>query len=120
MFIQFLCRPTQLDNMAGITDNEPTMTCDNSELYNHTRHDITLPYSTVPLPGEYSVITDEKQLAGSSAIDDTNKTTKEEIPDVNYRVIDGKKDTSNAGLVYSAVVVQDGTKTTVKTTIFKD
>ena len=100
--------------MAGITDNEPTMTSDNSEQYNHTTHDITLPYSTVPTPGEYSEITDEKQLAGYSAIDDTNKTTNEEIPDVNYSVINEEKDASIEGLVYSAVVSQDGKKTTVK------
>ena len=106
--------------MAGITDNEPTMTCDNSEQYNHTRHDITLPNSTAPSPGEYSVIANEEQLAGSSAIDDTNKTTNEEIPDVNYRVIDGEKDASIEGLVYSAVVSQDGKKTTVKTTAVID
>ena len=76
MFTQFLYRPTQLDNIAGITDNEPTMTCDNSELYSHTTHINTTPFNTVPLPGEYSVITDKEQLAGYSVIDNTNKMNR--------------------------------------------
>ena len=119
-FIHFLCRPTQLDNMAGITGNESTMTCDNSELYNHTTHINTTPCNTVPSPGEYSEITDEEQLAGYSVIDGTTKTNNEEIPDVNYSVINEEKDASIEGLVYSAVVSQDGKKTTVKTTAVID
>ena len=106
--------------MAGITDNEPTMTSDNSELYNHTTHINTTPCNTVPSPGEYSEITDKEQLAGYSVIDDTNKTTYEEIPDANYSVINEEKDASIEGLVYSAVVSQDGKKTTVKTTAVLD
>ena len=106
--------------MAGITDNEPTMTCDNSELYSCTTHINTPPCNTVPSPGEYSEITDKEQLAGYSVIDDTNRTTYEEIPDVNYSVINGENDASIKGLVYSAVVYQDSKKTYVKTTVFKD
>ena len=61
----------------------------------------------------YSVITNEEQLAGYSVIGDTITTSKEEIP-AGYSVI--TQDDSNDGLVYSAVVRQDGIKTTVKTT----
>ena len=120
MFIQFLYRPTQLDNIAGITDNEPTMTCDNSELYSRTTHINTPPCNTVPSPGEYSEITDKEQLAGYSVIDGTTKKTNEEIPDANYSVINEEKDANIEGLVYSAVVSQDGKKNTVKTTAVLD
>ena len=61
----------------------------------------------------YSEITNEEQLAGYSVIGDTTTTTKEEIP-AGYSVI--MQDASNDGVVYSAVVRQDGIKTTVKTT----
>ena len=120
MFIQFLYRPTQLDSLADITDKESTMTCDNSELYSHTTHINTTPCNTVPPPGEYSEITDKEQLAGYSVIDDTNKKTYEEIPHANYSVINEEKDASIEGLVYSAVISQDGKKTTVKTTAVLD
>ena len=118
--IQFLYRPTQLDNMAGITEKESTMTFDNSELYNHTTHINATPSNTVPSPGEYSETTDKEQFAGYSVIDDTNKTTYEEIPHANYSVINEENDASIEGLVYSAVVYQDSKKTCVKTTVFKD
>ena len=47
-------------------------------------------------------------------------TTYEEIPDVNYSVINEENDASIEGLVYSAEVYQDNKKTYVKTTVFKD
>ena len=106
--------------MAGITDNEPTMTCDNSELYSRTTYINTTPCNTVPSLGEYSVIANEEQLAGYSVIGDATKTTYEEIPDVTYSVINEENDASIEGLVYSAVVSHDGKMTTVKTTVFKD
>ena len=97
--------------MADITESQQPLTCDNSELYSQT-----LPYSTEgPLPDEHSECTDEEQLAGYSAVSNIVKTTKEEIP-AGYSAITEAQDASNDGLVYSAVVRQDGIKTTVKTT----
>ena len=113
MYYVITCRRThhQLDNMADITESEQTLTCDNSELYSQT-----LPYSTEgPLPDKHSEFTEEEQLAGYSAVGTIVKTTKEEIP-AGYSVITEAQDASNDGLVYSAVVRQDGIKTTVKTT----
>ena len=113
MYYVITCRRIhhQLDNMADITESEQTLTCDNSELYSQT-----LPYSTEgPLPDKQSDFTEEEQFAGYSAIGTIVKTTKEEIP-ADYSVITEAQDASNDGLVYSAVVRQDGIKTTVKTT----
>ena len=99
--------------MADITESQQPLTCDNSELYSQT-----LPYSTEgPLPDEHSEITDdfEEQFAGYSAVSTVVKTTKEEIP-AGYSATTEAQDTSIEGLVYSAVVRQDGIKITVKTT----
>ena len=107
----------QLDNMAAVTDSELTV---NNELYSQATHSNTLPYSTegeTPT-GEYSVISEKEQLAGYSAIGDTAKTAKEEVtPTADNSVTTETQDTSIEGLVYSAVVRQDGKKTTVKTSI---
>ena len=97
-------------------------------------------YSTLtePPPGEYTEITEEEQLAGYSAISNTatyatagacddrlyNHTHHGPVaqPTVGgthaagYSTITETQDASNDGLVYSAVVRQDGIKTTVKTT----
>ena len=113
MYYVITCRLThhQLDNMADITESQQPLTCDNSELYSQT-----LPYSIDgPLPDGYSEITEEEQLAGYSAVGTIVKTIKEEIP-AGYSTIPEAQDASNDGLVYSAVVRQDGIMTTVKTT----
>ena len=71
-------------------------------LYNHTHNGHTAPppiYSTLAegAPADYSTIVDK------------------EAPANEYSEIQPASDTSNEGLVYSAVVVKDGKKTTVKT-----
>ena len=91
----------QLDNIYGNTDSAG---CGNSELYNHTPS-----YST----DERGEITENEQLAGYN---DTTKTANEDINGTGNSVITEAQDASNDGLVYSAVVRQDGIKTTVKTT----
>ena len=97
--------------MNNTTNSEP-LTVNNDRLYVQATTPQPHIYST--LPGDY---TEEEQLAGYSAIviGDTTTTTKEEIP-AGYSVITKTPDTSNDGVVYSAVVRQDGIKTTVKTT----
>ena len=113
----------QLDNMAAITDSElPVVTCNNDQLYSQlATHSNTLPYSTEgEAPGEYSVISEKEQLAGYSAIGDTAKTAKEVTPTVDNSMITETQDASIEGLVYSAVIRQDGKKTTVKTTAVLD
>ena len=66
-------------------------------------HSNTLPYST----------------EGEAPAD--NKTAKEEVtPTADNSVTTETQDTSTEGLVYSAVVRQDGKKTTVKTTAVLD
>ena len=94
-----------MDNIYGNTDSAR---CDNSELYNHTPS-----YST----DERGEITENEQLG---EYNDTTKTANEDINGVGNSVITEPQDASNDGLVYSAVVRQDGIKTTVKTTVFKD
>ena len=98
--------------MNNTTNSEQSLTVNNDRLYIQATTPQPHIYST--LPGEY---TEEEQLAGYSAIviGDTTATTKKEIP-AGYSVITKAPDTSNEGLVYSAVVRQDGIKTTVKTT----
>ena len=113
-----LCRAMhQLDNMAAITDSELPV---NNELYSQLAiHTNTLPYSTegeAPT-GDYSVISEKEQLAGYSAIGDTAKTVKEVTPTADNNVTTETQDASIEGLVYSAVVRQDGKKTTVKTLV---
>ena len=72
----------------------------NDGLYNHTHHGHTAPppiYSTLAeegAPADYSTIVDKEAPAG-------------EYSEIQPR--------PNEGLVYSAVVVKDGKKTTVKT-----
>ena len=113
--------------------SELPVACDNG-LYDHThhgQHNTTtqqLPppiYSTLAeggAPADYSVITERERLAGYSMIGDItpvrDKTSKEEIPgDYSFivettaqnGVLDDSQqqpapDTSNEGLVYSAVV----------------
>ena len=101
-----LCRAMhQLDNMAAITYSElPVVTCNNDQLYSQlATHSNTLPYST----------------EGEAPAD--NKTAKEEVtPTADNSVTTETQDTSTEGLVYSAVVRQDGKKTTVKTTAVLD
>ena len=87
--------------------------------------------------GGYNEINKEEQLVGYSAITDTATNTTSSIEDGPYNHThhgptapscycgrdpgySEARDTSNDGLVYSAVVRQDGIKTTVKTTVFKD
>ena len=73
-------------------------------LYNHTHHGHTAPppiYSTLAeegAPADYSTIVDKEAPAGEYS-----------------EIQQPAPDTSNEGLVYSAVVVKDGKKTTVKT-----
>ena len=116
-----LCRAMhQLDNMADNTDSElPVVTCNNDQLYSQlATHSNTLPYSTEgEAPGEYSVISEKEQLA---AIGDTAETAKEVTPTADNSVTTETQDASIKGLVYSAVVRQDGKKTTVKTTAVLD
>ena len=108
-----------LDNMADNAYSELPVTGDNDQLYSQlATHSNTLPYSTVGDTPGYSVISEKEQLAGYSAIGDTAKTAKEEeTPTADNSVTTETQDTSNEGLVYSAVVRQDGKKTTVKTLI---
>ena len=89
-----------MDNSALYTTSAPQ----NDGLYNHTHHGHTAPppiYSTLAeggAPADYSTIVDK------------------EAPVSEYSEIQQPTpDTSNEGLVYSAVVVKDGKKTTVKT-----
>ena len=110
-------------------------------LYSHTSHHDghttthQLPppiYSTLAeergATDEYTVITERDRLAGYGMIGDTtNVQDKEEAPAYYSTVAEGAvpseysviteatNNTSNEGLVYSAVVVKDGKKTTVKT-----
>ena len=90
----------QLDNSALYTTTAPQ---DNG-LYNHTHHGHTAPppiYSTLAeegAPADYSTIVDKEAPAGEYS-----------------EIQQPAPDTSNEGLVYSAVVVKDGKKTTVKT-----
>ena len=123
----------QLNNMTN-----------NDRLYSQDTTPQPHIYSTLTEPsGEHTEITEEEQLAGYSAISNTatyvtastigacdnglyNHThhgpvappTVRGTHTAGYSVI--TKDASNEGLVYSAVVHQDGIKTTVKTTVFKD
>ena len=113
----------QLDNMADNAYSElPVVTCNNDQLYSQLATH-TLPYSTegeAPT-GDYSVISEKEQLADYSAISDTAKTAKEEVtPTADNSVTTETQDASIEGLVYSAVVRQDGMKTTVKTTAVLD
>ena len=88
----------QLDNTL-YTTSAPQ----NDGLYNHTHHGHTTPppiYSTLAeggAPADYSTIVDKEGPTGE------------------YSEIQLPPDTSNEGLVYSAVVVKDDKKTTVKT-----
>ena len=67
------------------------------------------------------MISEKEQLADYSAISDTAKTAKEEVtPTADNSVTTETQDASIEGLVYSAVVRQDGMKTTVKTTAVLD
>ena len=81
----------QLDNTL-YTTSAPQ---DNDGQYNHTHHGHTAPppiYSTlaeVGAPADYSTIVDKEAPAGE------------------YSEIQPASDTSNEGLVYSAVVVKD-------------
>ena len=90
----------QLDNSALYTTSAPQ----NDGQYNHTHHGHTAPppiYSTLAeggAPADYSTIVDKEALAGEYS-----------------EIQQPAPDTSNEGLVYSAVVVKDGKKTTVKT-----
>ena len=89
----------QLDNTL-YTTSAPQ---DNG-LYNHTHHGHTAP------PPIYSTLAEEGAPADYSTIVD------KEAPGNEYSEIQQPaSDTSNEGLVYSAVVVKDGKKTTVKT-----
>ena len=100
-------------NTTTNTYSEVSLTVNNDRLYSQSDGTTPQPhiYSTPTEPhGEY---TKGEQLAGYSAVGDTTVTTKEEVP-AGYSVI--TQDASNDGLVYSAVVRQDGIKTTVKTT----
>ena len=91
----------QLDNSALYTTSAPQ----NDGLYNHTHHGHTAP------PPIYSTLAEEGAPADYSTIVD------KEAPASEYSEIQQPApDTSNEGLVYSAVVVKDGKKTTVKTT----
>ena len=111
-----LCRAMhQLDNMADNAYSElPVVTCNNDQLYSQlATASNTLPYST---EGETPGV--KKQLAGYSAISDTAKTAKEEVTPTADTT--ETQDASIEGLVYSAVVRQDGKKTTVKTTAAHD
>ena len=106
-FLHFaLCRAMhQLDNMADNAYSElPVVTSDNDQLYSQlATHSNTLPYSTEgETPGGYSV----EQLAGYSTIGDTAKTAKKVTPAADNSVTTETQDTS-------AVVRQDGMKTTV-------
>ena len=125
----------QLNNM---TNSQLSLTFNNDRLYSQATTPQPHIYST--LPGAYTEITEEEQLAGYSAISNTatyatagderlyNHThhgptappTTGDINNAGYSVITKTPDTSNDGLVYSAVVRQDGIKTTVKTTVSKD
>ena len=117
------------------------MTVNNDMLYSQATTPQPHIYSTLTEPpaGEYTEITDDEQLAGYSAIsnatagacDDrlyshthhgpTAPPTMGGINNADYSAIITKTpDTSNDGLVYSAVVRQDGIKTTVKTTVCND
>ena len=88
----------QLDNMAANAYSElPVVTCNNDQLYSQLATH-TLPYST---EGETPGV--REQLAGA----DNSVTTE-------------TQDASIEGLVYSAVIHQDGKKTTVKTTAVLD
>ena len=91
-----------MDNSALYSTSAPQ----NDGLYNHTHHGHTVPppiYSTLAeggAPADYSTIVDK------------------EAPASEYSEIQQPApDTSNEGLVYSAVVVKDGKKTTVKTMV---
>ena len=141
----------QLDNMAANTYSELLpVTGDNdvSQVATHSNTTI-LPvppiYSTLAeTHGDYSMITEEEQLAGYSAISDTVTSTghyttigsrddglynhthhghtapppvystlaEGETTTGGYSVITEAQDTSDGGMVYSAVVRQDGMKTT--------
>ena len=130
----------QLNNM---TNSQLSTTINNDMLYSQATTPQPHIYSTLPeSPGEYTEIIDEEQLAGYSAISNTATyatagacddglydhthheptapSTMGGINNAGYSVVTKTPDTSNDGLVYSAVVRQDGIKTTVKTTVFKD
>ena len=90
----------QLDNTL-YTTSAPQ---DDDGLYNNTHHGHTAP------PPIYSTLAEEGAPADYSTIVD------KEAPVSEYSEIQQPApDTSNEGLVYSAVVVKDGKKTTVKT-----
>ena len=81
-----------------------------------------LPNSTLAEEGaavDYSVITEGELLAECNIIStetaNAQDTTSKEVTPDDYSVITEAPDTSNEGLVYSAVVVKDGKRTTVKT-----
>ena len=74
----------------------PTKPCDDDGLYDHTHRQHNTTTQQLP-PPIYSTLAE----GGAPA---------------DYNVITETKDTSDGGMVYSAVVCKDGKKTTVKTT----
>ena len=124
-------------------NSQLSLTINNDRLYSQATTPQPPVYSTLTEPpGEHTEITEEEQLAGYSAISNTATAstteacddglydhthhgptappTMEGINNAGYSVITKTPDTSNDGLVYSAVVRQDGIKTTVKTTVCND
>ena len=118
-----------LDNMVTTDDELSVISDKKNEQYNTTTQQLPTPiYSTLACfeggaPADYSVITETQLFAEYSMIGDTvnvqDKVTKEETP-ADYSMITEAQldtldiqDTSDGGMVYSAVVVKDGKKTTV-------
>ena len=92
------------------------------EIDEHNTATQQLPNSTLAeegAPADYSVITEGELLADCNIIStetaNAQDTTSKEVTPGDYSVITEAPDTSNEGLVYSAVVVKDGKRTTVKT-----
>ena len=119
----------QLDNTYS---DLPAVSSDG--LYSHTSHDNGHTHQ-LPSPPVYSTLADERdtndditerdRLAGYAMIGDHTANDKEEdpayystagaVPSEYSGITEATNNTSNEGLVYSAVVVKDGKKTTVKT-----
>ena len=120
------------------TYSELSTTINNDRLYSQATTPQPHIYSTLTEPsGEYTEITEDYSAISNTATYATAGACDDGLyhhthhgpvapPTVGgthaagYSVITEAQDASNDGLVYSAVVRQDGIKTTVKTTVFKD
>ena len=94
------------------TTKQPATPHDDGQ-YNPTHHEHTDPPPTYSTLAEEGVPADYQTIADNPAY---KRTVTEGGAPADYSVITETQDTSDGGMVYSAVVRKDGKKTTVKTT----